>query len=256
MKGEKEGNMVDEERIKKANQILTNITLNTEFEFINERGRLVLRRDITTLSAVVLTIGGFLFAFGIITSLYILIILGLLAFGFVVFSEFIIKNYIVIDYNNGNLYYDRRINDNSISQKIICKLKDIVAVGVNNKFRHPMKGDKAEDREKGYVIQSAIALLKKDGTILYLKSFSDNSKNYDNNCYLSDAISELLNIPQKNCDYSKQLKVINIGTGFQFQETLLQHGSEVVDFAKTIGISIAVSILAVILLILYMNYSD
>ena len=89
-----------------------------------------------------------------------------------------------------------------------------------------------------------------------IKSFSDNSKNYDNNCYLSDAISEILNIPQKNCDYSKQLKVINIGTGFQFQETLLQHGSEVVDFAKTIGISIAVSILAVILLILYMNYSD
>ena len=111
--------MVDEERIKKANHILTNITLNTEFDFINERGRLVLRRDITTLSAVVLTIGGFLFAFGIITSLYILIILGLLAFVFVVFSEFIIKNYIVIDYNNGNLYYDKRINDNSISQKII-----------------------------------------------------------------------------------------------------------------------------------------
>ncbi|MBQ2594742.1 MAG: hypothetical protein II567_15870 [Candidatus Riflebacteria bacterium] len=248
--------MVDEERIKKANQILTNITLNTEFDFINERGRLVLRRDITPLSLAVFIIGGILFAFGIIIGLYILIILGLLAFGFVVFSEFINKNYIVIDYNNGNLYYDRRRNDSSISKKPICSFKDIIAVGVNNRQRHAMKGDNPVEIENGFVGQSAVALLKKDGTLIYLNSFEKFSSTYDNNCCLSDAISELFNIPKLNANQNKQIKIIKNGASYQLKEEPLVKGSQLAFFAKLFGIVIVVMILMFFLIGILIKYTD
>ena len=248
--------MVDEERIKNANKILTNIVLNDAFDFINEKGRLVLRQELSPLSYAALAIGGLLFALGIIIGYYSIIFLGVLFFGFIVFNEFINKNYIVIDYNKGNLYYDRRRNDSSISKKPICSFKDIIAVGVNNRQRHAMKGDNPVEIENGFVGQSAVALLKKDGTLIYLNSFEKFSSTYDNNCCLSDAISELFNIPKLNANQNKQIKIIKNGASYQLKEEPLVKGSQLAFFAKLFGIVIVVMILMFFLIGILIKYTD
>ena len=248
--------MVEEERIKKANQILTNIVPNGAFDFVNEKGRLVLRREMSPLSIVALVIGGFLFALGIIIGYYSIIFLGLLAFGFIVYSEIIIKNYVVIDYNNGNLYYDKRRNDSSISKKHICNFKDIIAVGVNNRERHAMRGDNPVEIENGFVGQSSVVLLKKDGTLIYINSFEKFSLTYDNNCCLSDAISELFNIPKLNSNQNKQIKIIKNGTSYQLKEEPLVKGSQLVFYAKLFGIVIAAMILMFFLVGILIKFTD
>ena len=243
--------MIDEQRINKAKQILTVIKPNDFYNIAFENDKLTIHKAMLPITNAYIIIFAFLFLSGLFVKLYFLIILGLIGIGFIVYTEFLFNHYLVIDYNNDVLYLDKRRNGNSISKKTICYFRDIEAVGVNNNYRQATRADKLEDIKEDNVEYSAVVFLKKDGTMVYFNEFIPSNKSYNNNCLLSDAISELFNIPKLNCSKNKQLKVIKKGTNYQFIEVPLEKVSLIINVIKLFVI--VASILGAIFLIL--NYS-
>ena len=242
--------MIDEQRINNAKQILAKMKSNDLYNLAFEKDTLVFHKVRLPVTNAYIIILAFLFFMGLFVKLYFLIILSLIGIGFVVYTEFLFNKYLVIDYNNDILYLDKRRNGNSISKETICYFKDIEAVGVNNNLRPANRADKLEGIKKNDVEQSALVFLKKDGTLLYFNEFIQSNKSYNNNCLLSDAISEIFNIPKLNCSKNKQLKVIKKGTNFQLTEAPLEKESYAMNLIKLFVI--VASILGTLFFILRM----
>ena len=105
------------------------------------------------------------------------------------------------------------------------------------------------------VWESAVALLKKDGTLLYFNEFIVIRLSHMNNCYLSDAISELFNIPKLNCKDFKELKVVKQGAEYKLTEVILEKPSEAAYFTKVFTITFVASIIIFILTFILLEYS-
>lgn len=247
--------MIDEERIKNARQILTNIVPNEQYVFSVEQGKLVFKKEMLFTTHIFIGIIGIFMTISMFAEKFILLLPALIAFGFIVYTEFIINNFYVIDYNNGTFYLDKRRNGSSISKKMICNFKDIAAVGVNVRYEHAMRGTDPRDNVDRYTKESAVALLKKDGTLIYFNEFIVIRLSHMNNCYLSDAISELFNIPKLNCKDFKELKVVKQGLEYKLTEVPLVKPSETAYFAKVLGITFVASIFLFIITFILLEYT-
>ena len=219
IKGEK---MVDEEKLKNVQKALTELIQNNSYNISTEKGKIVFQKGMLLSTCILLMVIGILVLFGFALPNYTLIFLSVAAIGYIIYSEIIVNNFYVIDYVSGKVYFDKRRNDQSISKKVIFNLKDAVAVGVNNKLRYRVKGDKEEDIKDNFVEESALVFLKNDGTIVNVFGFTPIRCSYDNNCIISNALSELYNIPKLNCRHGKQLKVIKNGLKPELSEGPLQ----------------------------------
>ena len=248
--------MIDEERIKNAKQILTNVIPDERFDFTVEQGKLVFKKEILLSTYIYIGIIAIFMTLSMLIEKYILLLPALIAFSFIVYTEFIINNFYVIDYNNGTFYFDKRRNGSSISKKMICNFKDISAVGVNIRYKHATRGTDPRDIVDRYTKESAVALLKKDGTLIYFNDFLVIRLSYNNNCFLSDAISELFNIPKLNCKDFKELKAVKQGSDYKLVEVPLTKPSEVVYFSKVMAIIFSVFIFAIIALFLLIKYTN
>jgi hypothetical protein len=224
IKGEK---MVDEEKLKNIQKALTELIPNDGYNYYTEKGKIVFQQGMLISTCILIMVIGILVLFGFALPNYTLIFLSVVAIGYIIYSEIIINNFYVVDYVGDKFYFEKRRNDQSISKKVICSLKDVVAVGVNNKLRYRLKGDKEEDIRDDFVEESALVFLKNDGKIINIIGFMPIRYSYDNNCIISNALSELYNIPKLNCRHGKQLKVIKKGLKPELSEEPLQKNYDI-----------------------------
>lgn len=249
--------MFEQKKIIKVNQKLSNLKINDNFEYSIERSKLIVKRNTPFLYTVILiffTIFAFLCYF---LHIYSMTIIFLIIVGFTFYFKFIFKSYCVIDYNDETFYIEKRNNnDICISKKIICKFKDIIAVGVNNGFRHASKFDKLEDTIDGYIKQSAVVFLKNDGTLLYFDEFKDTKDMYDNNRIISDTVSEYFNIPKLSCSPDKQFVVLNNGSSFILDEENLEKESKMLYGAKFFALTFVLMVIAVIFTFILLKAND
>lgn len=241
-----EKKLLDEEKLKKIEETLSKLVSSHDYMISTEKGKILFQKVMLISTMVIIFISPLSIIFGGAIPINFLFYFGIFLLIYVFFTEIIIKNYYVIDYEKGKFYFDKRIFGKSISQKLICNLNNVTAVGVDNKLKHFMKGHNPEDYENGYVEHSAVALLKNDGKIIYFNELVPHRYSYENNCIIADALSEILNIPKLNCPKGKQLKVIKNGLNYELSEEQVTTvpGMEIVVYITMfIGILVGFSIM-------------
>lgn len=140
------------------------------------------------------------------------------------------KIYLVLDYENKIIYKDKRDrNDKSLSKEILLKQNELLSVGVNN---HIGQGTR---HNPGNIItneveESNVVLLKSNGELLALNDFC--SRQYPNDCLLTDAISILFDVPAVKSNKEQQLKVVKTDNGYKLITEPLKRDSLAINVFK------------------------
>ncbi len=166
--------------------------------------------------------------------------------------------FLVLDYENKVIYYDIRKDGKSISKEIIIDGKNLISIGINNRYVEAGARETSDNMITNEIHESAVAFLKNDGNLLYFTNFVKSKFLWidANNRLMAKVISELFDKPLLDCSHDMELKVIKSGTTFKLTQKPLEKQSVAHSIIKQVFTTVVSFILVMLFMLVIMFITE